>query len=107
MIPLKYKLDKKTLEIMYYTFVRPTMEYANVVWGGTYDSNIVKLEQIQIDAMRIVTGATARSNIAKLYEEVSWTKIHDRINNAKVIVVYKLVNNLSSPNLTNLILKPE
>ena len=107
MIPLKYKLDKKTLELMYFTLVRPTMEYANVVWGGTYDSNIVKLEQIQIDAMRIVTGATARSNIAKLYEEVAWTKLHDRINNTKVIMVYKLVNNLSSPTLANLILKPE
>ncbi len=45
------------------------MEYANVVWGGTYESDMLKLERIHIDGMRLVTGATARSNIANLYND--------------------------------------
>ena len=40
MIPLKYKLDKTSLQTMYLTFVRAIMEYGISVWGGTYDSNI-------------------------------------------------------------------
>ena len=60
MVPLKYKLDRKSLEIMYKAFVLPSLEYANVVWGGSYDSDILKLEIIHVDAMRLVTGATAR-----------------------------------------------
>ena len=46
MIPFKYKLDKKSLEKMYLSFVRPTMEYGNVVWGGSYDCDILKLENV-------------------------------------------------------------
>ena len=49
MLPLKFKLDRKTWEIIYVSFIRPVMEYGNVVWGGTYDSDICKLEQIQIE----------------------------------------------------------
>ena len=33
MIPLKYKLDKTSLQTMYLTFVRPVMEYGISVWG--------------------------------------------------------------------------
>ena len=44
MIPLKFKVDRKTLETMYTAFVLPTMEYGNVIWGGTYDSDMLKLE---------------------------------------------------------------
>ena len=103
MIPLKYKLDKKSLDIMYRSFVLPTMEYANVVWGGSYDSDIMKLESIQIDALRLITGATARSNIVNLYEEVNYHDIRTRIDNASLIVMYKVVNEIAPSYLCNLI----
>ena len=48
------------------------MEYASVVWGGTYDSDLCKLDQVQVEAMRLITGATARSSIKALYEETGW-----------------------------------
>ena len=32
MIPLKMKLDRKSLQIMYHSFVLSTMEYANTVY---------------------------------------------------------------------------
>lgn len=69
MLPLKFKLDRKSLHIMYTSFIRPSMEYASVVWGGTYKSDMNKLEKIQIDAMRVITGATARSSILSLYND--------------------------------------
>ncbi len=46
MMPLKVKVDCVSLETMYCYFVQPTMEYANVVWGGSYDTDILKLENI-------------------------------------------------------------
>ena len=30
---LRFKLDRKTLEIIYFSFIRPCLEYADVVWG--------------------------------------------------------------------------
>ena len=103
MIPLKFQLDRKSLEIMYNSFVLPVMEYAIVVWGGTFDSDLLKLEKIHVDGMRLVTGATARSNIANLYKETSFLSIRERRDNATLIMLYKIKNNLAPDYLFHLI----
>jgi hypothetical protein len=36
--------------------MRPLMEYANVIWDNQKQNLINKLENIQLDAARIVTG---------------------------------------------------
>ena len=92
LLPLKFKLDRHSLEIMYRSFVAPVMEYAIQVWGGTYDSDINKLEQIHVDGMRLVTGATARSNIANLYKETAWQSFRERRDNQMLVMLYKVKN---------------
>ena len=72
----KFKLKRKTLENMYKTFIRPIMEYANIVWAGAHYNDLVKLDRIQVDALRIVTGCTKRSNIANLYKECGWESLN-------------------------------
>ena len=49
-----------------------------MLWAGTYDSDLCKLDAIQTEAMRIVTGATARSNIKLLQEETGWPTLDER-----------------------------
>ena len=55
--------------------------------------NLAKLEQIQIDALRIITGATERSNIAQLYHEVQIPLISARRDNQMTVMMYKIYNN--------------
>ena len=55
---LKYELDRKSLEIIYTTFIRPILEYANVIWDNCSDYQKQELEKIQIKAARIASGAT-------------------------------------------------
>ena len=71
MQPQKLKLDRISLGTMYKSFVFPLMEYTLSVWGGTYDSDINKLKSIHVDAMRLISGATGRSNIRNLYIETA------------------------------------
>ena len=106
LLPLKYKLDRKTLETMYKALVIPILEYAVVVWGGTYDTTLAKLEEININAMRLITGATARSNIAKLYTETSFNSFFERRDVAMLLMYYKLKNNIA-PNYLLALLPPE
>ncbi|MCP3901156.1 MAG: reverse transcriptase family protein, partial [Desulfobacteraceae bacterium] len=103
MMPLKFKLSRKSLEIMYKSFVLPSMEYGNVVWGGSFANDISKLEKIQIDAMRLVTGATARSNINSLYNETCWLSVSQRHEQAVAIMMYKILSFLSPSYLQNLL----
>jgi len=92
MSPLKWRLDRKSLETMYFSFVLSAMEYANVVWSGTYDSDIVKLENVHVKGMRLITGATARSNISNLHKETGFLNFKSRFENNSVITLYKIKN---------------
>ncbi len=78
------------------------MEYGNVVWGGSYDTDINKLEKINIAAMRLISGATSNSNISNLYGETALLTIHQRIDNATLIMLYKIMNNNCPNYLSNL-----
>ena len=51
---LKYSLCREKLSKMYKTFVRPILEYASVVWVGCINSDLDKLEKVQLYAARIV-----------------------------------------------------
>ena len=55
---LKYEIDRKSLEIIYTTFIRPVLEYADVIWDNCSDYEKQELEKIQIEADRIATGAS-------------------------------------------------
>ena len=55
---LKFKLDRRSLQIIYFTFIRPLLEYADVVWDNCSQYEVNELKKIQNEAARIVTGAT-------------------------------------------------
>ena len=75
---LKFQLDRKSLEIIYTSFIRPLLEYSNVVWDNCtqYESN--DLEKIQNEAARIVTGATKLTSLQSLYIENGWESLASR-----------------------------
>lgn len=88
----KYKLSRNVLENMYMVFIRPIMEYADIVWAGAHDSDLVKLDRLQVQAMRLVTGCTKRSNILNLYKECSWNTLDKRREVHILTLIYKIVN---------------
>ena len=75
---LKFQLDRKSLEIIYTSFIRPILEYSNVVLDNCtqYESN--DLEKIQNEAARIVTGATKLISLQSLYIETGWESLASR-----------------------------
>ena len=54
---IKYKLSWKALNI-YISYIRPILEYAAVVWDGCTAYDKTRLERIQYETARIVTGLT-------------------------------------------------
>ena len=91
----KYKIDRKSLEIIYTTFIQPILEYADAFWDNYSDYEKQELENIQIEAARIVTVATKLISIRKLYNEFGWETLKKRIINHKLILFYKMYNNLT------------
>ena len=59
--PLKFKLNTPVLEKIFLSYIRPIMEYTEIVWSGAPISLLAKLDDIVVEAMRLITGAPARS----------------------------------------------
>jgi hypothetical protein len=70
---VRMTLDRLSLEKIYMSFIRPLLEYADVIWDSQNQSLINKLENVQLDDARIVTG-TKLTGFNRLYEETKWGK---------------------------------
>lgn len=90
---LKYKFSKETLNKLYCTYIRPLLEYASEVWDGCNQSDSNRLEQVQLNAARIVTGLPIFSSLNSLYFETGWETLSERRTNKKLSLMYKIVNN--------------
>ena len=58
--------------------IRSTMEYADIVWDGCLIGEKELLESVQLEAARLVTGATKGTHRESLLEETSWQKLENR-----------------------------
>ena len=91
-----HKLDRKTLEILYISFIRPLIEYGSEVWDNCTNEEKVQLEEIQLEASRIVLGAKRGTSHAGLYEATGWEPLQDRRDRQKLHMMYKTLNSEST-----------
>ncbi len=69
--------------------------------GSIGDFN--KLEALQRDAARIVTGATARCSSNLLMSEVAWPLLANRRHTHRLLLFFQIINGLSPPYLQTLL----
>lgn len=67
---LKFVLKRQCLEKLYFSFIRPLLDYSDIVWDSCSIELQRELEAIQVEAARIVTGTTKLCNMDKLYNEL-------------------------------------
>ena len=75
---LKFTLNRKSLNQIYLSFLRPLMEYASSVWDSCTVYEKDSLKKLQNEAARIVTGLTRSVSLANLYSEIGWLSLSDR-----------------------------
>lgn len=98
---LKFTLSKRTLSNIYITFIRPLMEYACEVWDGCFEKDAEKLEKVQLEAARIVTGLPKFANKEALYFETGWDPLVNRRQCRKITTFYKMHNRMCPEYLSN------
>ena len=64
------------------------------------NKNLIKK---QTDAARIVRGASKLVSLHALYEEVSWDPLETKPKKHRLLLLYKMINNLSQEYLSSLI----
>ena len=89
---LRYTVNRHILEKIYMCFIRPILEYGDVVWDCQNLSLINKVENVQLEAARIVTGGTKFTSLQKLYDETGWEKLSSRREKHRLILLHKIIN---------------
>ena len=102
---LKY-LPRHTLSKLYKLYVRPHLDYGDVIYHipakvCEFSQNIIlsnlmeKLESVQYSAALAVTGTWRGTSREKLYTELGWESLSSRRWSRRLTLFYKIINNLS------------
>ncbi len=100
---LKFRLKREYLEKIYFTFIRPILEYSSEVWDNCGHLNSDRLEKIQLEAARIVCGFTSYASLETIYKETGWEKLATRRKVRKILMFYKIVKNQAPDYLQDLL----
>ena len=100
---MKFKLDRKSLEIIDTTFIRSIFEYGDVIWDNCTQYEKQELDRIQTEAARIATGTTKLVSLTALYREICWETLQQRRYNHKLTLFYKMLNNITPLYLSSLV----
>jgi hypothetical protein len=69
------------------------LEYASEVWDNCGQANCNRLEKIQIEATRIVTGLSIYASFDSIYKETELETLSTRRKiKRKMLLFYKIVN---------------
>ncbi len=80
----KYIISRKSLEIGYFSFICPILEYGDLIYDSCSKSDSNKLEYVQLEAARITTGCKSHTSHRQLYSELGWIKLSDRRESNKL-----------------------
>ena len=75
---LKYDLDRKSLTRFYVAYIRPILEYANIIWDNCTKAQSDLLESANLDVARIITGLRRGTSHSLLYKELGWRLLSER-----------------------------
>ena len=62
-LKLKFRFKREYLENIYFIFIRPILEYSSEVWDNCGKINSDRLEKLQLEAARMITGLTCYTQV--------------------------------------------
>lgn len=101
---LNSKLPRITLITIYKSFVRPHLDYGDVVYDQPSNQTFVKkLERYQYKAALAITGAIQGTSRDKLYQELGLESLESRRYIRRLCLFYKIYYNQSPTYLNHII----
>ena len=105
-------LPIKTLDQVYKMYVRPHLDYGDVIYHIPQSQSIFsystslhplmeRIEQVQYQAALAITGCWRGSNRNKIYDELGWESLSDRRWSRRMIQLFKIRNDMTPQYLKN------
>ena len=96
----KYRLNRKSLETMFKSYILPILDYADVIWDNCTERQADALEQLQIDALRVITGSVRGTSHQSLYNDTGIIPLKERRKRHKLILFFKFTKGLLPEHIT-------
>jgi hypothetical protein len=74
----KYRWSKSALVKAYTSVIRPTLEYGDILYDSCTAEDSSRIENVQLEAARIATGAKRGTSHTALYNETGWAPLAQR-----------------------------
>ena len=95
-------LSRQTLDILYKLVVRSVIDYALPVYYKSLKQNeLLRLENVQYRAAKVVSGALHLTSREKLNKELGWESISDRGNFLSINIFHKIHLHETRPLIRN------
>jgi hypothetical protein len=100
---LKFSMNRSNLEKMYLVYIRPLFEYACEVWDNWGIGYSDKLEKLQLNAARIITGLPIFTKSEYLYAETGWETLSERRYRRKLQLFFNIKSGVAPEYLRHLV----
>ena len=99
---LRKFLPRESLILIYKSFVRPSIDYGDVIYHSP-NSLLNKLESAQYQVALAITGAWKGSSAAKLYDDLGWETLADRRCCRRLFLFWKIQRKLVPSYLSSIV----
>ena len=90
-------LSRKSLLTIYKSFVRPNLDYADIIYDKPLNESLKrKIEMVQYNAALIITGAFKGTSRDKIYQELGLESLADRRWTRKLFFSQNNLRNINS-----------
>jgi hypothetical protein len=100
---LKHKLDRRSLEIVYTSFIRPKLEYGCEIFSGSAACHLNKLFNLELNLLRTITGATVICSSTKVYREFNKVSLKSRMYYRTIQQLHKIHTKKAPTYLINIL----
>ena len=88
---------------MYKSFILPQFDYSDIVWDNCSGTFSNMLENLHLEAIRIILGAVRGTSHEKLYKESGFFTLKERRKRHKLLMFHKMINHQCPGYLSNLV----
>ena len=98
----KHILPRSCLDKLYKSTIRPLLDYCDVIYDSCTMYESERLDKLQRKAGLLGTGAFRITSNEKVLTELGWSKLANRRTNHRLILFYKILNDLAPQYLKRL-----
>ncbi|XP_042352033.1 uncharacterized protein LOC121950173, partial [Plectropomus leopardus] len=100
---IKPFVHRQHFETVIHAFVTNRLDYCNALYLGVSGSSIARLQLVQNAAACLLTGTRKFDHISPILASLHWLPIHFRIHFKILLFVFKSLNGLAPPYLSELL----